>query len=122
MPAHQHEGRDQSERHRHADDEREGQPEDAQAHRRLVEAGDGHRRDRDDHGDGDQRDEQSDDGARRRQDHALGQQLHDDVPGRRANRGATAISRSRPSARVSSSEATLRQPMTNSRPTAPNST
>ena len=34
----------------------------------------------------------------------------------------TAISRSRPSARVSRSEATLRQPMTNSRPTAPNST
>ena len=34
----------------------------------------------------------------------------------------TAISRSRDSARVSSSDATFRQPMTSSRPTAPNRT
>ncbi len=34
----------------------------------------------------------------------------------------TAISRSRDSARVSSSDATLRQPITSSRPTAPKST
>ena len=57
-----------------------------------------------------------------RQHEALGQQLVTSCRGDAPMATRTAISRSRDSARVSSSDATFRQPITSSRPTAPNST
>ena len=115
VPAHQHQRRHQPEGHRHADDEREGQPEHAQAHRRFVEAGIV-----------DRRDARRSGAARPARRAARRRRRPPTGPGSRpaaastSCRGAapsamrTAISRSRDSARVSSSEATFRQPITSS--------
>jgi hypothetical protein len=84
---HQHQRRHQPERQGHHRDERDGQGEDAAVHGGVGQAWHIDRGHGDDDRQGDERDQDAGDGAGRREDQRLGEELGHDLAGRRADRG-----------------------------------